>query len=64
MALDRSLRHEFFMVPVWYNDSYWVAYYDMFEHPETIPPYALGTLDFWWYDPEGEARLRDAGALR
>ena len=60
-SLDRALRYEFFLVPAWYNDSHWVAYYDMFEHPENIPPYALGTFDFWWFNPEGEARLKDAG---
>jgi microcin C transport system substrate-binding protein len=64
MALDRVLRHEFFMVPVWYNDSHWVAYWDQYEHPEELPPYALGPLDFWWYDAEGAAELRAAGALR
>jgi microcin C transport system substrate-binding protein len=64
MALDRALRHEFIMIPVWYNPSYWVAYYDMFEHPETIPPYALGQLDFWWYNEEKAAALKASGALR
>jgi microcin C transport system substrate-binding protein len=64
MALDRVLRHEFFMVPVWYNDSHWVAYWDQYAHPEELPPYALGPLDFWWYDAEGAAELRAAGALR
>ncbi|WP_399203367.1 extracellular solute-binding protein [Tateyamaria pelophila] len=64
MALDRALRHEFIMIPVWYNPSHWVAYYDMFEHPETIPPYALGQLDFWWYNEEKAAALKASGALR
>ena len=64
MALDRVLRHEFFIVPVWYNDSHWVAYWDQYDHPEELPPYALGPLDFWWYDAERAAELRDAGALR
>ncbi|MFG6589531.1 extracellular solute-binding protein [Sulfitobacter sp. 1A12157] len=64
MALDRALRHEFFMIPTWYNDSYWVAYYDQYEHPENIPPYALGYLDFWWYDEEAAQQLRASGALR
>lgn len=63
-ALDRALRYEFFMIPVWYNDSHWVAYYDMYEHPETIPPYALGHMDFWWYNAEKAQKLRDAGVLR
>lgn len=63
-ALDRALRYEFFMIPVWYNPSHWVAYYDMYEHPEEIPPYALGYLDFWWYNPEKGAALKASGALR
>ncbi len=64
MALDRALRYERFMIPVWYNDAHWVAYWDMFEHPETIPPYALGVLDFWWFNAEKAAALKSAGALR
>lgn len=64
MALDRVLRHERFIVPTWYNDSYWVAYYDMYEHPETIPPYDLGVLDFWWVNEEKAEALRAAGAFQ
>ncbi len=64
IALDRALRHEFFMVPMWYNDVHWVAYYDQYEHPETIPAYGLGYFDFWWYDAEGADALKAAGALR
>lgn len=63
-ALDRALRYEFFMIPLWYNDSHWVAYYDQYEHPETLPAYALGHLDFWWFNEEKAQKLRAAGALR
>ncbi|WP_254448974.1 extracellular solute-binding protein [Thalassococcus sp. S3] len=63
-ALDRALRYEFFMIPVWYNDSYWVAYYDQYSYPDPLPAYALGQLDFWWYDAERAEALRTAGALR
>lgn len=63
-ALDRALRHEFIMIPAWYNDVYWTAYYDQYGHPEEQPPYALGYLDFWWYDAEKGQGLRAAGALR
>jgi microcin C transport system substrate-binding protein len=63
-ALDRALRYEFIMIPTWYNPSHWVAYYDQYDHPETIPPYALGQLDFWWYDQDKADALRAAGALR
>ncbi|MCY4304809.1 MAG: extracellular solute-binding protein [Aestuariivita sp.] len=63
-ALDRALRYEFFMIPLWYKDSYWVSYYDMYEFPQPLPPYALGFLDFWWYNSEKAAKIRAAGALR
>ena len=63
-ALDRALRHEFIMIPAWYNDVHWTAYYDQYGRPETQPPYALGYLDFWWYDAEKAEALRTAGALR
>ncbi|QGX99479.1 ABC transporter substrate-binding protein [Roseovarius faecimaris] len=64
MALDRALRYERFMIPTWYNPEYWVAYWDMYEHPEELPRYALGVLDFWWYNEEKAAKLKEAGALR
>ena len=64
MALDRVLRWERFMVPMWYKDKYWVAYWNMYEHPENIPPLDLGILDFWWINPDKEAALRASGALR
>ena len=63
-ALDRALRYEFIMIPVWYNPSHWVAFYDQYEHPEEIPPFALGQLDFWWYNQDKADALRAAGALR
>nr|WP_254796967.1 extracellular solute-binding protein [Sulfitobacter albidus] len=64
MALDRALRHEFIMIPLWYNDVYWTAYYNQYAHPAEQPAYALGYLDFWWYDAEKADALRAAGALR
>lgn len=64
MALDRVLRYERFMIPVWYNDASWVAYWDMYEHPAELPTYSLGVLDFWWYNTDKAAALKAAGALR
>ncbi len=64
MALDRVLRWERFMIPVWYNDSSWVAYYDQYEYPDPLPRYSVGTLDFWWFNAEKAARLKAEGALR
>ncbi|MDF1729290.1 MAG: extracellular solute-binding protein [Sulfitobacter sp.] len=64
IALDRALRHAFFMIPTWYNDTFWVAYYDQYGRPDVIPPYTLGHLDFWWYEQDKAEALRAAGALR
>ena len=63
-ALDRTLRAYYFWVPQWFNDAYRVAYWNMYEHPETLPPVALGNLDFWWYNAEKAADLKAKGVLR
>ena len=63
-AMDRIMRRELFVVPTWYLANYWVAYYDMYEHPAELPPYALGQLDFWWYNAEKAEALVAAGAFQ
>lgn len=63
-ALDRSLRAMFLTIPQWYNADHWLAYYDMYAHPEELPDFALGQMDFWWFLPEQEAKLKAEGALR
>lgn len=63
-ALDRVLRAERFWVPQWYKAVHTIAYYNMYEHPQTLPPYALGELDFWWYNAEKAESLKAAGVLR
>ena len=63
-ALDRVLRAERFWVPEWFKASNTVAYYDQYEHPETLPPYAMGELDFWWFNQEKADKLKASGALK
>ena len=63
-ALDRVLRAKRFMVPTWYLDVNWIAHWDMYRHPEKLPPYDTGLLDLWWIDAAREAELKAAGALR
>ncbi len=63
MALDRALRHEFFIVPTGYIADHWVAAYDMYEFPEDLPPYDLGYLDLWWVNEDKAEALRASGAL-
>lgn len=63
-ALDRALRAVGFDIPLWYNAESWVAYYDFYRHPDTLPPLQVGELDFWWYDAKKAAELKTAGAYR
>ena len=63
-ALDRVLRSLHVWVPQWYKASHTVAFWDMYAHPETLPPYALGELDFWWFDADKAEKLKKAGAIR
>jgi microcin C transport system substrate-binding protein len=62
-ALDRTLRAEAFWVQQWFKPEYWTAYYNMFKHPEDIPPFGLGQFSWWWHDADAEALLRERGAL-
>ncbi|GIT89765.1 ABC transporter substrate-binding protein [Jannaschia pagri] len=62
-ALDRVLRAQGFWIPQWGNAEHWVAYWDMYRHPEEIPPLAPGMIDFWWQDAEAAAALEASGAL-
>lgn len=63
-ALDRVLRHELFVIPTGFVPDTLTAYWNMHEHPESMPPFALGVVDFWWRDAGREERLKASGALR
>lgn len=62
-ALDRVLRFERFWVPQWFKNKHTVAYLDIYDHPDPLPPYALGNLDFWWYNDEKAEKLKAEGAF-
>lgn len=63
-ALDRVLRAEGFWIPQWYKAEHWVAYLDVYSHPEVIPPQGLGHESLWWYDAEKAEALKAAGVLQ
>lgn len=63
-AMDRILRWQRIIVPRYYKKDNWVAYYNMYERPETLPPYAVGELSIWWYNPEKAEALKASGALK
>ena len=62
-ALDRSLRAMHIWIPQWYKASHNIAYIDIYEYPEPLPPYAMGEMDFWWYSKEKAQKLKEAGAF-
>jgi len=62
-AIDRVLRAKGFWVPQWNNDKHFVAYYDMYEYPENLPPLSLGHLSFWWYNADRAEELKADGAF-
>ena len=62
-ALDRALRSLHIWVPQWHNSFHNIAYKDVFGRPESLPPFSMGEMDFWWYDENKAARLKAAGAL-
>ncbi|MEO0913906.1 MAG: hypothetical protein AAFY59_13105 [Pseudomonadota bacterium] len=62
-ALDRVMRALHIWVPQWYNPGHNIAYLDVYRYPDPLPPYAMGELDFWWYDAERAAELQAEGAF-
>lgn len=63
MALDRALRWHRILIPIGYIPDTWLAYYDIYERPEVLPPYAIGYLDFWWFNQEKYEALKAKGIL-
>jgi microcin C transport system substrate-binding protein len=63
-ALDRVLRSEYVIVPRYFKKDNWVAYYNMYERPEVLPPYGLGELSIWWYNAEKADALKAKGVLK
>ncbi len=65
-ALDRVLRAMHIWVPQWYKPAHNIAYFDMYDRPYTDnpPKTSLGEMSIWWHNPDKEAALRAAGAIR
>lgn len=61
-ALDRVMLWGFYMVPQWYNDETWLAWWDKFGWPQRGPRYDLAFRNnwfpsWWWYDGAKAAKL-------
>jgi microcin C transport system substrate-binding protein len=55
-ALDRVLRHGWYLVPHFYVAAHRVAYREQLEFPKVLPRYYAAqpwTIRTWWRRPEG-----------
>ena len=66
-AFDRVFRAGRYWVPHWYRATHPLAYWDIFDHPKTLPRYQIdnyatnvGERILWWCDPAKAAKLEQA----
>ncbi|WP_029008617.1 extracellular solute-binding protein [Azospirillum halopraeferens] len=59
-AMDRVLLSGWYVIPLWYNDTDRLAYWDRFGYPETMARYSHGFPTTWWIDAARDAALRKA----
>ena len=57
-ALDRVLLWNHYVVPQYYDNEFWIVYWNKFGFPERTPRYAVGFPGSWWIDPTREASLK------
>jgi microcin C transport system substrate-binding protein len=56
-CLDRLLRAGRYWIPMWWNPNEWLAYWDMYDRPQTKPKYGSGAPDTWWFNAEKAKRI-------
>jgi microcin C transport system substrate-binding protein len=66
-AFDRVFRAGRYWVPHWYRGTHPVAYWDVFDHPKSLPRYqidnyssSVGERILWWYDADKAVKLEQA----
>ncbi|MGO7019941.1 extracellular solute-binding protein [Rhizobium leguminosarum] len=47
-AMDRVLLANHYVIPLFYRDTYNIAYWNTVTHPAEFPAYSLGFPDAWW----------------
>lgn len=57
-ALDRVLLWNHYVIPTYYNDEAWIAYWDRFGIPDRRPIYNIGFPVSWWVDVAKDAELK------
>jgi microcin C transport system substrate-binding protein len=62
-ALDRILRAGHYWIPQWHRAAHLIAFWDVFDRPDTPPFYAQagGAPQTWWYDRDKAAKPAKAG---
>jgi microcin C transport system substrate-binding protein len=60
-AMDRALLWGWYLIPLWYNDTDRLAWWDRFAKPETRGKYSVGFPATWWIDPAKDAKLNRRG---
>lgn len=60
-ALDRIIRAGRYWIPQWYKASHWIAYWDVFGHPDKKPRFARGAPKTWWSDAERARKTQRSG---
>ncbi len=58
-ALDRALLWNHYVVPTWYRATEWIAHWDKFSRPATLPARGVSFQQTWWYD-EAKAKVLTA----
>jgi microcin C transport system substrate-binding protein len=56
-ALDRVFRAGRYWIPMWHAPTVWLAYWDMYERPQTQPKFGEGAPGTWWFNPEKARRI-------
>ena len=55
-ALDRVLLWNHYVIPLYHSNTDRIAYWNMFEFPDTIPLYGI-VIESWWIDQEKVKKL-------
>ena len=56
-ALDRVMLWDHNMIPQYYDNEFWIVYWNKFGHPDRAPRYSVGFLSTWWVDEKLESQL-------
>lgn len=60
-AMDRVLSWGWYVIPLWYNDTDRLAWWDRFAKPEKHGKYSTGFPGTWWIDADKDVGLKRRG---